>query len=81
MSPHIQCVSTRRTPWRNWSTAALPGLEDPRINKIFLSTDDPVLFQNQPVTIQIVGRPFEDEELLASAGVVDEVLNGGRLPN
>ena len=37
--------------------------------------DDPVLFQHQPVTLQIVGRPFEDEELLRTTEVLDEILN------
>lgn len=29
------------------------------------------------MTIQIVARPFDDEELLAATEVVDRVVNGG----
>ncbi|CAH0046921.1 unnamed protein product [Clonostachys solani] len=35
---------------------------------------DPNLFSNQPSTIQIVGRPFEDEELIRVASTLDTLL-------
>jgi amidase len=41
--------------------------------------DDPTLFQNQPVCIQVVGRPFEDEELIRVTEEVDEIVNGGQI--
>ncbi|KAH8892179.1 amidase [Thozetella sp. PMI_491] len=37
---------------------------------------DPVRWGNQPVTLQIVGRPFDDEELVAITEAVDYVVNG-----
>ncbi|KAF9885893.1 hypothetical protein FE257_012273 [Aspergillus nanangensis] len=36
---------------------------------------NPSLFKNQPVTIQVVGRPFDDEELIEATGIIDELLN------
>ncbi|CAH0003405.1 unnamed protein product [Clonostachys byssicola] len=36
---------------------------------------DPNLFSNQPSTIQIVGRPFEDEELIRVASILDTLLH------
>ncbi|KAH7000751.1 amidase signature domain-containing protein [Ilyonectria destructans] len=35
---------------------------------------DPKLFANQPSTIQIVGRPFEDEEAIQVASVLDNLF-------
>jgi Asp-tRNA(Asn)/Glu-tRNA(Gln) amidotransferase A subunit family amidase len=40
--------------------------------------DDPELFHNAPVSLQLVGRPFQDEKLLACASIVDKVVNGNR---
>jgi amidase len=40
-----------------------------------LSTDDPELWQNMPVALQVVGRSFRDEQLLADSAIVDAVLN------
>jgi len=37
--------------------------------------DDPELFTNQPVCLQVVGRPFQDEEAVAVAEVFDGVIN------
>lgn len=37
-------------------------------------TDDPDLFANQPSTIQMVGRPFEDEEAIRVAYILDELF-------
>ncbi|KAF5009274.1 hypothetical protein FDECE_4486 [Fusarium decemcellulare] len=36
---------------------------------------DPTRWANQPVTLQIIGRPFDDEELIAATEVVDRVVN------
>ncbi|CAH0051081.1 unnamed protein product [Clonostachys solani] len=41
---------------------------------------DPDLWSNQPVTIQIVARPFDDEELLSVTEVVDRVINREQKP-
>uniref|UniRef100_A0A8H7N5D9 Amidase domain-containing protein n=1 Tax=Bionectria ochroleuca TaxID=29856 RepID=A0A8H7N5D9_BIOOC len=41
---------------------------------------DPDLWSNQPVTIQIVARPFDDEELLSVTEVVDHVVNPAQKP-
>jgi hypothetical protein len=38
-------------------------------------TDDPELFDKQPVTLQLVGRGHGEEKLLAVTEVVDAVLN------
>ncbi|RVX67712.1 hypothetical protein B0A52_07835 [Exophiala mesophila] len=37
---------------------------------------DPELWKTQPVTIQVVGRPYKDEDLVAAAEVIDQVING-----
>ncbi|KAK4937079.1 hypothetical protein LTR10_022202 [Elasticomyces elasticus] len=37
---------------------------------------DPGLWHNAPISLQLVGRQFEDEKLLAVGAVVDEVVNG-----
>ena len=37
--------------------------------------DDPELWHNGPIAIQLVGRQFQDEKLLAVAAVVDQVVN------
>ncbi|OJJ65690.1 hypothetical protein ASPBRDRAFT_49586 [Aspergillus brasiliensis CBS 101740] len=36
----------------------------------------PELFTNQPSTIQIVGRPFEDEELIRTSYILDDLFKG-----
>lgn len=38
--------------------------------------DDPQTFAAQPVCIQLIGRPFQDEEITAVAEVVDAAING-----
>lgn len=38
-------------------------------------TDDPELYRNQPVCIQVVGRPFQDEEVVANMEAIDLVVN------
>ncbi|KAL9944679.1 hypothetical protein ACHAPS_008311 [Verticillium nonalfalfae] len=35
---------------------------------------DPALFSNQPSTVQIVGRPYDDEELIEITALVDQEL-------
>ena len=37
--------------------------------------DDPVLFSNQPTAIQVVARPFDDEELIEISSVIDKELH------
>jgi len=41
-----------------------------------IKTDDPELWKNQPITIQLVRPQFSDEELIAVAEAIDEVCNG-----
>ena len=38
--------------------------------------DDPDLWHNAPISLQLVGRQFEDEKLLAVGAIVDEIVNG-----
>jgi amidase len=38
------------------------------------SADDPSLFIDQPSTIQVVGRPFDDEELIEVSAAIDTIL-------
>jgi len=38
--------------------------------------DDAEKWRNQPVTVQVVGRPFMDEELIGVTEVVDGICNG-----
>jgi hypothetical protein len=37
--------------------------------------DDPLLFANQPSTVQIVCRPFDDEELIEISAMIDNELH------
>lgn len=39
--------------------------------------DDVEKFMDSPMTIQLVARPYKDEELLNMSEVVDDVINGG----
>ncbi|KAH6675066.1 putative amidase [Halenospora varia] len=45
-------------------------------DKITYDMYDPELFAAQPVCLQIVSRPFLDEELVAMTGLIDQVVNG-----
>jgi len=36
--------------------------------------DNPEMFMNQPSTIQVVGRPFEDEETIRVASTLDDLF-------
>lgn len=38
------------------------------------ATDDPELWHNAPISLQLVGRQFEDERLLAVGAVVDTTI-------
>lgn len=40
-----------------------------------LLLDDPKLFANQPLCLQVVGRPFQDEEVIAVTEALDLILN------
>jgi amidase len=42
-----------------------------------LSVDDPNLWQGQPVTLQVVGRPYKDEDLIAVCEAIEQIINGG----
>lgn len=37
--------------------------------------DHPKTFMGMPMTVQIVGRPFDDEELIEVTAVIDNVVN------
>ena len=37
--------------------------------------DEPTVFQNAPVALQVVGRTLEDEAVIAMAEIVDAALN------
>lgn len=39
------------------------------------SPDDPDLWKTQPMTLQIVGRPYRDETLIANCELIDEIVN------
>lgn len=41
-----------------------------------MTLDDAKLWANMPVTVQIVRRQYEDEELIAVTEVLDTVVNG-----
>jgi len=45
-------------------------------NLDLIDVDDPELWKNQPVTLQIVGRPCQDEELIAVTQSIDRICNG-----
>jgi amidase len=45
------------------------------ICNMLTSIDDVEKWQNQPVTLQIVARPYQDEELIAISEVIDNVCN------
>jgi amidase len=45
------------------------------IERVLMCVDDPELFSSQPVCLQIVGFPFKDEELIATAETIDMVVN------
>ena len=36
--------------------------------------DEPTVFQNAPVALQVIGRTLEDEAVIAMAGIVDAAL-------
>lgn len=40
-----------------------------------LLLDDPDMYSNIPTTIQVVGRPFEDEELIRTSSAIDKLFH------
>ena len=46
---------------------------DSSTNSFYL--DDPELFSTQPVCLQVVGYPYQDEELVAVSEILDQVVN------
>jgi amidase len=40
--------------------------------------DDPELWHGAPIAVQLVGRHFDEEGLLAVSVIVDEIVNGRR---
>jgi Asp-tRNA(Asn)/Glu-tRNA(Gln) amidotransferase A subunit family amidase len=45
------------------------------IRNLLTSIDDVEKWKNQPVTLQIVARPYQDEELIAISEIIDNVCN------
>ena len=39
-----------------------------------LMADDPEYFKGAPVNLQVVGRPWEDEKVLAAMELIEKVL-------
>lgn len=37
--------------------------------------DDPELWKTQPMALQIVGRPYRDEALIATCELLDKIIN------
>ena len=50
-----------------------PAYKNPA--NVVRAIDDPELFTGQPICRQIMGRPFQDEEIIAVTDVVDRVIN------
>jgi Asp-tRNA(Asn)/Glu-tRNA(Gln) amidotransferase A subunit family amidase len=44
------------------------------LRKLKLITDDAEDFKGAPVNLQVVGRPFEDEKVLAAMQIIDEIV-------
>ena len=61
------CVSILRVPFLS-IPVAIPADKSG-------ATDAPELFENMPITLQVVGRPFEDEELISVTEVLDDLMN------
>ena len=45
------------------------------VNSPLILPDDPKLFGAQPVCLQVIGRPFQDEELISAMEALDLILN------
>lgn len=41
-----------------------------------LSTDDPALYHGLPVNVQVIGRRFQEEKVLAITEYIDSLLKG-----
>jgi Asp-tRNA(Asn)/Glu-tRNA(Gln) amidotransferase A subunit family amidase len=39
-----------------------------------LTIDDPEYFKGAPISLQVVGRPWEDEKVLAAMQLIEDVL-------
>jgi hypothetical protein len=37
--------------------------------------DDPKLFPGQPICLRIMGRPFQDEKVVAVTDIIDRIIN------
>lgn len=46
-----------------------------RLTLTFGAPDDPEPWKTQPMTLQIVGRPYKDEELIATVQSIDHIVN------
>lgn len=46
-----------------------------------LSSDDPQVFMNAPVGLQLVGRTLEEEAVIAMTEIVDAALKGLNVPS
>lgn len=46
---------------------------------LFLSTDDPDLYHGLPVNVQVIGRRFQEEKVLAITEYIDGLLKGGEV--
>lgn len=45
----------------------------------FLSTDDPDLYHGLPVNVQVIGRRFQEEKVLAITEYIDGLLKAGKV--
>ena len=41
-------------------------------------SDDPCLFKGAPIGLQVIGRPQEEEAVIAMAEVIDNALHAAR---
>lgn len=42
-----------------------------------LSTDDPEVYHGMPVNVQVIGRRFQEEKVLAITEYIDSLIKGG----
>ena len=63
---------------RNWNACkciAFAGLWLRCRTDIFVTLDDPEIYDGGPVGVQIIARKFEEEKILAIAKVIHSALN------